>query len=343
MIPPISVTPNTFRYTLDALLWRVRDLDQVLTDLYRAASALQQTAFPTMDIERVGISTELDCLIGDIRNVRDDLGGVIATIEPAESARATLSTGAPWPLVRTFTEWAIEHTERVDSSNQFVPIVCTSTAGIDHAPATLADRVARLPHGTSRVRIERFDTVAGPRFEVYLAGTDFTHGPDDPWWAGANAELWATGRSRSVAATEAAFREAGITGSTPIVITGHSQGGAIALALAESHRYRIDAIFTVGAPTGLVPQVTGIPIVHVVHPEDPVPALGGEISETTGTSWVVHPEPRVMGVDAHRTDVYRQSVVRIDRMGDPSLGQLERHLYSDGPGTAMWFRATTSE
>ena len=343
MIPPISVTPGTFRYTLDALLWRVHDLDQVLTNLYRAASALEQSVFLPMDIERVGISAELESLIGDVENVRDDLGGVIATIEPAESARATLSTGAPWPLVRTFTEWAIEHTARVNSSDQFVPVVCTSTTAIEHAPATFADRVARVPSGTSRVRIERFETEGGPRFEVYLAGTDFTHGPDDPWWAGANTELWATGRSRSVAATEAAFREAGITGSTPIVITGHSQGGAIALALAESHRYRIDAIFTIGAPAGLVPQVTGIPIVQVAHPEDPVPALGGEIRGTTGTTWVVHPEPRVVGVDAHRTDVYRQSVVRIDRMGDPSLGQLERHLYRDGPGTAMWFRATTSE
>ncbi len=343
MIPPISVTPGTFRYTLDALLWRVHDLDQVLTNLYRAASALEQSVFLPVDIERVGISAELESLIGDVENVRDDLGGVIATIEPAENARATVSTGAPWPLVRTFTEWAIEHTARVNSSDQFVPVVCTSTTAIQHAPATFADRVARVPSGTSRVRIERFETEGGPRFEVYLAGTDFTHGPDDPWWAGANTELWATGRSRSVAATEAAFREAGITGSTPIVITGHSQGGAIALALAESHRYRIDAIFTIGAPAGLVPQVTGIPIVQVAHPEDPVPALGGEIRGTTGTTWVVHPEPRVVGVDAHRTDVYRQSVVRIDRMGDPSLGQLERHLYRDGPGTAMWFRATTSE
>lgn len=343
MIPPISVTSGTFRYTLDALLWRVRDLDQVLTNLYQAASALEWVRFLPMDAERLVIFTELESVIRDVQSVRDDLGGVIATIEPAENARATVATGSPFPLVRNLSEWLIDHTERSTVSDQFVPVACTATARIDHAPVTFADRVARVPNGTSRIRIERFDTSAGPRFEVYLAGTDFTHGPDDPWWAGANLELLTTGRSRSVSATELAFREAGVTESTPIVITGHSQGGAIALALAHSHRYRIEAIFTIGAPAGLVSQVKDIPIIQVAHPEDPVPALGGEIRGTTGTTWVLHPEPRELGVDAHRTDVYRRSVVRIDRLQDPSLGQLERRLYTEGPGTAMWFRATTSE
>jgi pimeloyl-ACP methyl ester carboxylesterase len=212
-----------------------------------------------------------------------------------------------------------------------------------NAPRDFSERFARIPTGSERVRIDRFETASGPRFEVYLAGTDFAAGPDNPWWVGANTEMLASGASQSMSAAESALGYAGVTGTTPIVLTGHSQGGAIALAIANSGRYSVEAVFTAGTPAGLVESPANVPIVHVVHPEDPVPALGGVIRGTAGTTWIVHTEPRATGTEAHLAKNYQQSLGRVERVRDPGLLTLEERLRIDGHGTAMWFRSTLSE
>lgn len=342
MIPPIPVTPSTFRYTLDALTVRVRDLDRVTVSLDSALASLGSTSRTLFDTHRILLAADMSALARDIADVRDKLGGVIATIEPSEFARATLANGAPWSLLRPVSEWVTERSPWWDAPQHRVPIRLTRSTLVDAAPVTLADRVSRIPEGESHVRVDRFETPDGPRFEVYIAGTEFGHGPNDPWWAGANAEMLSGGDSRSIAATESALRESGVTSTTPIVLTGHSQGGAIALALANSGRYRVDAVFTVATPVGLVDVPESIPLVHVVHPEDAVPALGGAVASTRGTTWVVHPPSGALGVDAHFADTYQPSVDQIDRLRDPALVGLERTIRVTGGGTAMWFAPRTS-
>ena len=293
--------------------------------------------------ERLGLQWELEHVARDIAGVRADLDGVIATIEPAEWARAALATGGPWSAMRPASEWMMKYAPWQPAAAPWVPVTMTRQSDNANAPRDFTERFARIPTGSERVRIDRFDTPTGPRFEVYLAGTDFAAGPDNPWWVGANTELLASGVSRSMSATESALREAGVTGTTPIVLTGHSQGGAIALALANSGRYWVEAVFTAGTPAGLVESPVNVPIVHVVHPEDPVPALGGTIRGTPGATWVVHTEPRATGADAHVAENYQQSLGRLERIRDPGLLTLENRLRIDSQGTAMWFRSTLSE
>ena len=340
MIPPISVETQTFNYTLDALLVRSDDLRRVAGTVANAAQFVGLSARVNCAPGRIVLKLELEHAAKDIASVHADLEGVIATIEPSEWARAALATGGPWPVARHVSEWVSNYAPWQSGAAHWAPVTMTRRIDNANAPRDFSERFARIPTGAERVRIDRFDTPTGPRFEVYLAGTNFAAGPDNPWWVGANTELFASGASASLSATESALNRAGVTGTTPIVVTGHSQGGAIALALAHSGRYAVEAVFTAGTPAGLVESPANVPIVHVVHPEDPVPALGGVIRGTTGTTWIVHTEPRSTGTDAHLASNYQESLRRLESLRDPRLLTLENRLHIDGPGTAMWFRAT---
>ena len=343
MIPPISIESNTFRYTLDALLARSDDLRRVAAAVAHAASTMGVSARLAFAPERLVLQLEIERVARDISAVHVDLDGVIATIEPSEGARSALANVSPWSLLRPVSDWVVSRAPWQSGLAPWVPVTLTRQSDNSGAPRDFAERFARIPTGSERVRVDRFDTPTGPRFEVYLAGTDFAAGPDNPWWFGSNTELLASGASRSMSATESALRHAGVTGSTPIVLTGHSQGGAIALALANSGRYTVEAIFAAGTPAGLVESPMNVPIVHVVHPEDPVPALGGTIRGSAGTTWIVHPEPRATGTEAHLTHNYQHSLGRIDGLRDPQLMKLEDRLRIDGRGTAMWFRGALTE
>ena len=342
MIPPIPVESKTFRYTLDALLARSDDLRRVAATVAHAAATAGVSARLAFVSERFVLQLELERVARDISEVHADLEGVIATIEPSEATRSALTVFSPWPATRRASEWLLTHAPWQSAAARWVPVTMTRNIDNTSAPRDFVERFARIPAGSERVRIDLFETQTGPRFEVYLAGTDFAAGPDNPWWVGANTELLATGVSQSLSAAESALDQAGVTGTTPIVLTGHSQGGAIALALASSGRYTVEAVFTAGTPAGLVEPPANVPVVHLVHPEDPVPALGGVIRGTAGTTWIVNTDPRSTGTDAHFAAKYQASLGRLASLMDPGLVTLENNLRIDGPGTAMWFRATSA-
>jgi hypothetical protein len=342
MIPPISISAGTFRYTLEALVVRSDDLRRTVALLDEAASEIGAPGRLLFDPERAALWHELNRLARDIADVRDDIDGVISTINPAEATRSRIATGAPWPLLRQASQWVVERTAVEPVTPRFEPMMVTKHAAEVPAPRTLVDRSMRIPTGGDQVRIDRFDSDGGHRFEVYIAGTDFSSGPQDPWWAGSNADFLRTGQARSLSATETALREAGVTHATPLVITGHSQGGLIGMALASSGRFTVDAVFTIGTPVGVVADPYGVPTIHVAHPEDPVPALGGTVHNAGGTTWFVHPEPRVLGADAHRSENYRSSAAAVVELGDPALQSLESRIHATSVGTATWFRSTTS-
>jgi hypothetical protein len=342
MIPPISVSAGTFRYTLDALLIRSDDLTRTAALLNQAATEIGAPGRIQFDPERVALWLEITRLARDIEGVRDDIDGVIATIEPGEAARSRIATGAPWPLLRPLSQWVVAHTPVEPAIPRWEPMIVTKRAVAVPAPRNLVDRSMRIPTGDQQVRIDRFESDGGPRFEVYIAGTDFSTGPHNPWWAGSNIDFLRTGQARSLSATETALRDAGVTHETPLVITGHSQGGLIGVALANSGRFTVDAVFTIGTPAGVVANPHGIPTIHIAHPADPVPALGGVARDSSGTTWFVHPEPRVLGADAHRVENYLSSSEAVVQLGDPALQSLESRIHAPTVGTATWFRASAS-
>lgn len=343
MIPPIPISAGTFRYTLEALILRSTELGRIAAEITHASAVAASPGRTVWDPVRGSICYELERVSTEITRVREDIDGVIATIDPSESHRATLMTGAPWAALRPIAQSVIDHTPWSTTATAFVPMAVIERAADVSPPRNLAERWARIPTEGGDIRIDRFESPTGPRFELYVSGTDFRDGPDNPWWVGSNAEFVASGQSRSLSATESALAQAGVTSLTPIVITGHSQGGIIALAVAASDRYTVDAVFTVGTPSGIIVEVADVPTVHVAHPEDPVPALGGDVRHSSGTTWIAHTEPRIVGANAHMAESYGSTIDHIVDAKDTELEALELRISANVTGSATWFRATTTE
>ncbi len=159
------------------------------------------------------------------------------------------------------------------------PVSVRAGTPVPVSPATgLSDRVARIPEGDARIRVDRYVMPTGPdRFEVYLAGTtDFdARATDDPFDLTSNVAALAGTDSGSYRAVEAALADAGADGDSEIVLTGHSQGGLIASQLAASGEYEVKQLYTVGAPAAQIPVPETVPWVAIEHTDDVVPALGG--------------------------------------------------------------------
>jgi hypothetical protein len=91
-----------------------------------------------------------------------------------------------------------------------------------------------------------------------------------------------------------------------------------------------------------MPDVADIPTVHVIHPEDPVPALGGVIDPGSST-WVVpvsHDE-RLMA--AHERVSYVPSVAAIDELNDPRIDALRADNQSTGVGVRRDYLAKVTD
>lgn len=88
------------------------------------------------------------------------------------------------------------------------------------APVTVDERVARVPDGAgSQVRVEAFPGPNGPRYEVYIAGTDpaAEFGGLNPWDMASNAALAGQLQASSLQATIVALDEAGATDRKSVV------------------------------------------------------------------------------------------------------------------------------
>ncbi len=186
-------------------------------------------------------------------------------------------------------------------------------------PASLADRVDRVPDPATPIVIERYPLPDGTwHFEVYIAGTDSKAelGGDRPWDMSSNVALVAGLDASSLQAVQAAMIAAGVTAESSVTFTGYSQGGAIATALAESGQWNTTGLVTVGAPTGGMPVQGEYPAIVIEHREDLVPVLSGIRRETTAV--IVRADALTVGspsegtLPAHDRDRYLATATAID-------------------------------
>lgn len=197
---------------------------------------------------------------------------------------------------------------------------------ISAPPSSLADRVGRIPDAATPIVVERYALRDGTwHFEVYIAGTDSKAelGGDRPWDMASNIALVAEQDASSLQAVRAALREAGATGSSSVVFTGYSQGGAIATALAESGHWNTTGLVTIGAPTGGMPVRGGYPAVVIEHREDLVPVLSGIRRETNAV--IVRGDALAAGtppesvVPAHEIERYEVTAAAADAHANATL------------------------
>lgn len=223
------------------------------------------------------------------------------------------------------------------------------------APRSLAERAARIPAtgapagrapvrpdrhtrrdaaappdsapAPDQVRIDRYSSPGLPdRFEVYIAGTvDFSaESTTEPWDMASNVAGIAGLPAGSTAAVRDAMAQAGVTPTSPVVLTGHSQGALVASVIAASGDYTVSNVVTFGAPAGLVEIPAEIPVLNVRHSDDLVPALGGY--DASAHALIVErelyahrPVPTEPVLPAHQMSGYRETAALIDDARSPEL------------------------
>lgn len=183
-------------------------------------------------------------------------------------------------------------------------------------PQTLGDRVARIPSVEAPIRIERyFDAQGQPQSEVYIAGTgDWGVGSSaDPFDMQSNVALLAGLSAASMVSVQSAMTRAGIRPGEHVTFTGHSQGGVIAVRLAESGTYRTTGVLVVGAPTGTLTTTGSYPALALRHTDDLVPRLGGS-DRGSGFTTIERSSGRPPGdiVGAHAQSGYAQMARDLD-------------------------------
>jgi hypothetical protein len=218
------------------------------------------------------------------------------------------------------------------------------------------ERVERIPSPeegeAGQIRIDRYEQADGTLgFEVYLSGTsDFSLvAGDQP--LDLTSDVWSIGGAESGAyrAAADAMKDAGVTPGTPVMLTGHSQGGLIAAQLAASGDYRTAGLFTTGAPAGQVDVPASVPWLALEHTDDIVPALGGSSAHSDPV--VVRrevfdgrPVDDSQWFPAHRRDEYEQTAALVDESRESRVAGVRRDFEAFG-ASAVSVRSTlyTSE
>lgn len=151
------------------------------------------------------------------------------------------------------------------------------------------------------------------------------------------------------------LERAGVPPGASVLLVGHSQGGMTAMsaaALPGMRKYRV-AVLTAGSPVGRMPEVPGVPYLHVANPGDVVPLAEGvpnrrsrdQVTVTTG-------KPVTKPLDDHDVARYVEELERLDRAGEevpPAIAEKVEelraagHLRGQAPGdvvetTRVWVR-----
>ena len=290
-----------------------------------AASALRELLSDPIGPNDVHLPTGLNELVSDPRVVRmlralvmagdDFVDGVVETPSPQRDsttevglvALVLLSLGSAGSLFATAPVVATAYGPRRP----------TTTV------STLADRAARVPSAVAgdvpQVRIDRYTQPGLPaRFEVYIGGTvDFSPvAKGEPFDLTSSLQMEAGLPAGAYAGVQEAMSLAGVTAESPVVITGHSQGGLIASRLAASGQYSVEALVTFGAPAGQVVIPSGVPALIVENTDDIVPALGGVQANRDALLVQARAYPGALpaglALPAHRIEAYRATAEAID-------------------------------
>ena len=204
-----------------------------------------------------------------------------------------------------------------------------STTGLSNAVG-VQDRVERIPKAPEQVRIDRYWSQGAPdRFEVYIAGTaePALSGDNEAWDMTSNLAALSGDSAASYRAVEEAMRQAGISASTPVTLTGYSQGGLVAAQLAASGDYAVEGLVTLGAPAGQVAVPHDIPYLAIEHTNDLVPALGGTFASSEPVTvrrqlFDGPPPPSEFALPAHRLSNYLDTAGLIDASDNAQLREV---------------------
>lgn len=90
-----------------------------------------------------------------------------------------------------------------------------------------------------------------------------------------NLELMAGEPNARVESVRLALRAAGVRPDEPVLLSGHSQGGMVAVRAAEAltGEFAVTHVVTAGSPVGRMPVPDGVQVLSLENRQDPVPRL----------------------------------------------------------------------
>ena len=204
------------------------------------------------------------------------------------------------------------------------------------------------PPGT--IGVERLDRPDGSRaWVVAIPGTQAVAG-SNPMDMQTNVRLMAGAANDGTDLVERALAQAGVAPGEPVLLAGHSQGGMVAMALAGNAafiaRYHVAAVLTAGSPVAAQSVPAAIPVLHLEHRQDLVPALDGRpepalANRTTAVRDLAassDPADRAAvhdPVEAHGIDTYVRTAAAVSATGAQPVRVWEKAADQvlGGPGT----------
>ncbi|RLV56176.1 hypothetical protein D9V41_06975 [Aeromicrobium phragmitis] len=225
-----------------------------------------------------------------------------------------------------------------------------STGGLE----ALLEEQRALATSPGQVQVIALDG-APPAYIVQIPGTQSwsPHRGAHPVDLTTNVELMAM-QQRTVMEQQvlAAMERAGIGPHDAVMLSGHSQGGITAAALAADpavrDRFSIESVVTAGSPIAHIDLPEDVSVLSLEHSQDPVPMLDGadnpdrpswttvrrELSDTEGTRG----GPR-SPINAHGSGTYATTGALVDGSEDPGLvSWRERNDHFLRPGTTRGYQ-----
>lgn len=216
----------------------------------------------------------------------------------------------------------------------------------------------RLSQGAAEVQVVRIQGFSGPAYVVQIPGTQEWNPRrgSNPVDTATNVHLIAGGRTAMADAVVAAMEAARIPRNAPVMLSGHSQGGMVAAALAADPqcriRFKVAAVVTAGSPIGRVVIPDSVAVLSLEEKQDPVPRLDGAANPDR-TNWVTvtrdltdgDPTDADRGFEAaHSLRNYRQSGHYVDQSNDMALARWREAVAQFfGNGSAQRFRISLRE
>lgn len=183
-----------------------------------------------------------------------------------------------------------------------------------------------------RVRVDKVRGADGvERVVVYVpATTDWSVGSGNGTDMQTNLETIAGKDSAMRKVVRQALEDAGVDGSTEIMLVGYSQGGIVAMSLADdaefASKYNVTTVVTVGSPVSDYRVPDSVEVLSIEHDHDLVPQLDGRKNPDqhnwTTVTTLPHLGTGQQAQDAHSGDVYAEAIAGIEN--DPDVQAFKR-------------------
>lgn len=267
---------------------------------------------------------------------------MLSTFLPISSSEpAKTKSGRTRDAVRLLTDIRLSSPVSADRANPAKSVL----SGFEVLPktvtpmraSTLLSRIekSRAASDVGQIQIMKHVNRAGTTsWSVVLSGTQsWLPGAGNPQDMESNLQVVAGQVSDQEVAAAAAMEMAGIRPGDPVEIVGHSQGGAVALALATnpalSKQYNFVSVLTAGSPTGTLRSTRTLPVLNLENLADPVPALDAAASRRGKNTVTAYFDPREIGLNkkltAHSLGTYVEALRQVEvREGlDPMTKSIE--------------------